>query len=671
VGGGDPEVGILHSFSQRTPRLCGGSFMFASLMPKNSLTQMNMDEHRLKSHEKLSASTSVDLCRRKSRTNILLFLVLTIITLITYLQVSRFEFVAYDDDSYVYQNPHIRGGLGLAGVKWAFETFHSANWHPLTWVSHMMDVELFGLDAGKHHLVNLIIHILNTLLVFITFNRMTGRTWENAFIAACFALHPLHVESVAWVSERKDLLCCLFWMLTLLAYSRYTENEDPKRYAVCLLTFSLSLMSKPMSVSLPFILLLLDYWPLRRMVFAKPEHEKDSRNPPGAPGTPMTLVLEKIPFFMLSLLSCIVTLLAQSKSGAVQTLDSISFSHRIYNAIAAYTQYLYKTFWPFNLQVIYPLSDHFQIRGIILSVVFLIVILAFSIYFRRRNPYLLVGLLWYLGTLIPVSGLVQVGLQAMADRYTYIPMIGVILAVSYGISDCLRNSARHRVAITILCSAFIIFIAVLSFKQIQYWRNTESLFGYAIDVDPDNWVALMNLGNYYAAKGEQSQALQLLDRTLELKPDRSDVYNNIGLVYNNTKEYPKAETYIRKGLAIDKGNDANGTAEMYNNLGVALANQGRFDEAIASYNQALKLRGDYPEALSNLGGAYVAVNEPRKAIELFSEAVSADNRSVQAYYGLIMTYQKLGEKQEAYEALKRLEQYDPRLAEALKPAFGR
>src|SRR6184192_2646969 len=412
------------------------------------------------------------------RPDLLILLGLAVVTFAIYAQVIGHQFITLDDPTYIQENPMVNRGVTLRGLAWAFTTFHATNWHPLTWISHMIDCQFFGMNAGRHLLVNALIHVANTLLLFWFLLRTTRARWPSALVAALFALHPLHVESVAWASERKDTLSTLFGLLSLIAYVRYVDAPSGIRYLWTGMTLALGLLAKPMLVTWPFVMLLLDYWPLRRWQSAKGKAET---------GKLRKLILEKIPFFILVAASAVITLIAQSRGGALRTLAHEPVALRLSNALVSYAKYVLLTFWPNHLAVYYPLAP----RGIpswqIVGAAFLLIgITAFCFIQRKIRPYLIVGWLWFLGTLVSVIGLVQVGGQTMADRYFYIPSIGLFIALVFGLADM---AERRRVAPWIgaaIANAVLVILATLTNAQIHRWTDSFTLFKHVLAVTPPN-----------------------------------------------------------------------------------------------------------------------------------------------------------------------------------------
>mgnify|MGYP001819000597 CR=1 FL=1 len=421
---------------------------------------------------------------------IYLFLVLTI--LFVYLQVISFEFINYDTDRYVYENQYVMAGLTQEVNGWAFTTIYASNWHPVTWLSHMLEVELFGLDSGCHHFSNVLFHCANVILLFWVLVRMTGDMWKSSLIAALFAIHPLHKQSVAWVAERKDVLSTFFGLLTVGCYLRYVRFPRIGSYMPILIFFMLSLMSKPMLVTLPFVLLLIDYWPLKRFDIQMLSGSDVSRS---QIATGISLIIEKIPLFLVSAASCMVTLYVQQDGGAVGSLTLYPLHLRIVNALVSYASYLWKMVWPVNLAVVYPYPGEFPAWQIWAACLMLSGISLLAIKNSKAHPWLLVGWLWYLGTLVPVIGLLQAGSQAMADRYTYVPLIGIFLVLVWGLSDLFERFHIKQFSAIIITISVLGVLTTISRNQVGYWQNSITLFEHTIDVTKNNYVAHNNLGH--------------------------------------------------------------------------------------------------------------------------------------------------------------------------------
>jgi hypothetical protein len=497
----------------------------------------------------------------KNNQMLMIYLFLTLATLLAFWQVSNCNFVDFDDQTYVTDNKYTLKGITLEGIRWAFTTGYEANWHPVTYVSHMLDVQLFGVQPRWHHLTNLLFHIANTLLLFYVLQRMTKARWESAFVAALFALHPLHVESVAWVAERKDVLSTFFWILTMGAYCWYVENRRIQRYLIVVLFFALGLMSKPMLVTLPFVLLLLDYWPLRRFqqmpadqkigtaITGDTQKEKSKKKRKHAAGeevkakTPAgpvyqwalirPLLWEKIPLFALSVLSSIVTYTVQQQGGAMASIRGLPLGSRIANAFVSYVTYIVQMIWPIDLAVLYPLPRSLPAVQVFLAVLVMTAATITVIWKARRAPYLATGWLWFAGTLVPVIGLVQVGYQVRADRYTYVPLIGLFIVVAWGISE-LSQKWRYRKEMLVASSAVVLVcFSMLTWTQVGYWKNSISLFDHTLNVTDDNAIAYQFRGTTYLFQGNNSQAVSDYDKAIEINPRHSDTYINRANAYAN------------------------------------------------------------------------------------------------------------------------------------------
>jgi tetratricopeptide (TPR) repeat protein len=528
----------------------------------------------------------------------LVCLFLIVGTLTVFWQVQHHDFIELDDRVYVTDNDHVQAGLTKEGVVWAFTTFHAANWHPLTWLSHMLDCQLFGVRPGMHHLTNLLIHIANSILLLLVLNTMTGALWRSAFVAALFALHPLHVESVAWVSERKDVLSTLFWLLTMWGYARYVDHPGLNRYLMVLLLFALGLMAKPMLVTLPFVLLLLDYWPFGRVQLR--QSSKGSYTEAQG-SSAFHLVLEKAPLFALAAVSSVLTLLAQYKAGALKTLDIIPVEFRSANALVSYMSYIGKMIWPHNLAVFYPhpgMVPMWQAVGAGLFLVCLSILFVIPVGAGRRFPYLTVGWLWYLGTLVPVIGLVQVGSQAMADRYTYIPLIGLFIMISWSSYDFVRGWRNTRVVLAISTGVVLLALMACTWVQVGLWKNSTTLFKHAFNVTDNNYKAHNLMGIALERQGRLKEALRQYSEALRIKSDYPEAYYNTGNVLMRQKRLKEALRQYSEALRIKPE-----YPEAHNNMGVALARQGRLKEAINHFYAALRIKPDFSDAHDNLGVA--------------------------------------------------------------------
>jgi protein O-mannosyl-transferase len=552
-------------------------------------------------------------------------LALIAVNLIVYASVRHHDFVNFDDDDYVTANPVVLRGLTWHGVAWAFTTEHAVNWHPLTWLSHMLDVQLYGLDAGAHHLTNLLFHIGNTLLLFGLLHRMTGALGRSAFVAGLFAVHPLHVESVAWVAERKDVLSTLFWMLTLWAYIEYVKRPDlrqssRRRYAAVLLFFALGLMAKQMLVTLPLVLLLLDFWPLGRVGIGP--------NPAGgwAPArdgwaTAGRLVWEKLPLLALAAASSIATFVIHQRGGAVIILSAIPLQLRIENALVSYVVYIGKMLWPAGLAVLYPYPQSLSAWSVAVAFVTLTGISVAVIWAAPRRPYLPVGWFWYLGTLVPVIGLIQVGDQAIADRYTYIPLIGLFIIVAWGAPDLLvrwplRRVVLPKIALPAAACLVILACAITARGQLEYWEDSTTLWTHTLAVTTRNNIAHNNLGATLADQGKTDEAIAHYSEALRIKSDYADAHNNLGVALADQGKLDEAIAHYSEALRIKPG-----YSDAHSNLGIALADQGNLDEAIAQFTEALRINPDSAKAHNNLGVALASQGKLDEAIAQFTEAL--------------------------------------------------
>jgi len=516
----------------------------------------------------------------------LLCLALAGAVLLAYLQVKDFEFVTCDDDMYVYDNPMVRVGLSRAGVKWAFSAFHAANWHPLTWLCHQWDCHLFGLKPGGHHLTNLAFHIANTLLLFLFLARFTQDVWPSALVAALFALHPMHVESVAWVAERKDVLSTCLWLATMWAYAWYVTAPSLKRYLPILLLFALGLMAKPMLVTLPFVLLLLDWWPLNRIPSARPDYGRKRRQKPDPrPGRQRywPLLVEKLPLLALTAASCLITLMAQKAGGAVMSLAGLPLTERLANALVSYVKYIIKMFWPWPMAFFYPLTPNpwWQALG---AAVILAASSAVVIHEARRRPYLSVGWLWFLGTLVPVIGLVQVGGQAMADRYTYVPYIGLFIMLAWGAKEAAAWKPRLKTALAAGGVTLLAACVYTTWLQAGYWQNSETLCRHALEVTEKNYMAYNHLGMALNLQGRYAQAGEMFKKTIEISPNYSHAYNNLAISYAYRGKLDEAVELFHTAIRINPHQ-----AVFYFNLAEAYRQQGKMAEAGAALSQAKKL----------------------------------------------------------------------------------
>jgi tetratricopeptide (TPR) repeat protein len=628
-----------------------------------------------------------------------------------YVRVGGFDFLDYDDPFYVTRNPQVLAGLTWDGVKWAFTAMHAGNWIPFVWLSLMADRSVFGVGAGGFHLVNVALHIANTVLLFWVLKRYSKSLWPSFFVAALFGLHPLHVESVAWVTERKDVLSTLFWLLTMLAYVRYVENPTAKRYTIVCVAFAIGLMAKSMLVTLPLVLLLMDYWPLERLW---PEEKKN--------GVAVSrLLFEKLPLFILSVIVCVATVIAQRGSGAVSKINSIPLSSRINNALVSYCDYILKMFWPVDLAVFYPHPVN-TLAGwkAILSLAVLLAITIVVILLRRRR-YLLVGWFWYLGTLVPVIGFVQVGAQALADRYTYIPLTGIFIMLAWFAGDIVAQRRSRQVIAGVIGSAILGVLGVMTFVQVGHWRDTLSLFTHCAAVTPDNVVAreylgigfwgkgnpeaalrefkealrfeptdirtFYNIGNMLVLLGRTDEAIEYYNRVLEAKPGDPDTCISLAAArvikgetelaldaYRQGLKYHPENTVLRGEFAlallqlnrVDEGITQleqlvkiKADSTTYCNLGIAWAQKGQLNRAMEYYAKSIQLKPDNAKAHYNLGNAYFAQNMPEKAIAEYRVAIRVMPDLVKAYDMLAIVLIQAGKTEEAIVTYEQALKIDP------------
>jgi tetratricopeptide (TPR) repeat protein len=561
----------------------------------------------------------------------LIALLLALTTLLVYLPVTHSGFLNYDDDDYVTNNHDVQNGLTLAGIKWAFTTVHASNWHPLTWLSHMTDCELFGLNPGAHHFVNALFHAANAALLFLLLLRLTNALWPAAFVAALFAWHPLHVESVAWIAERKDVLSTFFALLALLSYTRYAQSKTSGRWQVAggaslspatrhpsldnwfaVMFFALGLMAKPMLVTLPFVMLLLDYWPLKRILF------------PSTLNSQLSIVFEKWPFFLLTIISCVVTFFAQRNGASVVSLQNVSLHYRLENAAVAYADYLQKIFWPENLAVIYPMPGKIYTFVVATAVAVLIFISAAAWLWRRRAPYLVVGWLWFLGMLVPVIGLVQVGGAALADRYTYLPAIGIFLAITFG-ALALTEQFQLSKMIPAIASVLILGAClILTEKQLRYWRGSKTLFAHTLAVTKNNDIAHVNLGVAFEQEGKPDEALREYQEAAKLAPTRYQIHNNLGNLLDNLGQLDAARAEYREAIRLNPK-----VPFLHDSLGIVLVELGNFGVAMNEFTNALQLDPAYPWPHFQMAKALLKQGRDAEAIDQFRAALRLDPENFQ------------------------------------------
>ncbi len=601
----------------------------------------------------------------------LIEIVLAILVLTSYWGVTGNDFVNYDDPAYVTENRHVQKGLRTEEIQWAFTASYISNWHPLTWVSLMLDSGLYGRHPGGYHWTNVILHLLGVMILFIALERMTGRLWCSGLTAALFSVHPLHVESVAWVAERKDVLCGLFWMLGLWGYVRYAERPGLIRYGWVILFFVAGFLSKPMVVTFPFLLLLLDWWPLGRIDFSSLHPSSGNVasssgwRENGANGVRFlrasisSLVREKIPMLILSAAGSVITFHVQKEGEAVASLHNLPLADRLANAVVSYAQYLVKMLFPFNLAVFYPHPGAWPMREVILSFGLLLSISWLAFRQVRRRPYLTVGWLWYLGTLVPVIGLVQVGAQAMADRYTYLPLIGIYIMASWGMADLLADSSRRRMIGWGVSGVMLAVLVFMTQTQVGYWKDSTALFEHALRVTENNYEAHNNLGRALAFREKYPEAMVHYREAIRINSNFMPAHNNLGIALMEQGRFEEAMAAFAEALEIKPGD---GTIHM--NRGELFVRKGMMTEAIVEYRLAMKKKPYDPLLHNNLGVALTRQGEGSEAMRAYREAIRLDPEYAGAHANLAMLLAGQGEIDEAISHFRRAIRYRPDYANA-------
>ncbi len=571
--------------------------------------------------------------------DLLICVLISAAIIVAYWPVQHYDLISLDDIDYITGNPYVKAGLTWQSFSWALKDVHTGYWHPLTWVSHMLDYQIFGSRVGGHHWTNVIFHIANSVLLYIILKRVSGAAWRSAFVAALFAVHPLNVESVAWVSERKNVLCTFFWFAGMWSYAYYLERPTRYRYFLILMAFSLGLMSKPMIVTFPFTLLLLDYWPLGRLTSWK---------------TFPRLVFEKIPLFILAAIVGVVTFVSSFHGDVTISIDKLPLADRTANAVLSYAKYLGKMFWPENLAVFYPYSKEFGSFPIIGAILLLTVLSCLAVFLARKYRYALMGWLWYLGTLVPVIGLIQVGKQAMADRYAYIPMIGLFIIIAWGIPDLLRGWPRRKIIFAVSSVAVISGLMICSLLQVRHWQNGVTLFEHALRVTDMNSRAHYNLGISLTGLGKYEEAFYHFQYAIRLEPEYSGPYSYMGVALAGQGKTDEAIVYYQEALRIKQNDETT-----HNNLGVALAGKGRFDEAIPHFQEALRIRPDYVYANRNMGGALSGLGKMEEAIGYYENALKIERGNAVTHNSLGLALASVGRTQEAIEHFQEALKINP------------
>ena len=617
------------------------------------------------------------------RRQLLICLFLTLAVLAVFWQVKNNDFVNFDDPRCTTENLHIQSGLNLEFLKWAFTTSHAGYWQPLTWLSFMMDYQLFRLNPGGYHLVNLLLHIINSILLFLILNRMTHAQWKSAFVAALFALHPMHVESVAWIAERKDVLSAFFWMLTMGAYVLYTEKPGVKKYLLTIVFFSLGLMAKPMLVSLPCVLLLLDYWPLGRLRLnqsldvpkiseSKKEKKKARKISASANGKGTTppdhsrlwqrlwpFIREKIPFFALSAISTMLTFIGQQKVGAIESFEVLPIGARICNAFISYAGYIGKMIYPHSLAVFYPHQGTPPLWEVFLAAVFVLIVTLLIIRWAAKMPYLAMGWLWYLGTLVPVIGIIQVGMQSMADRYTYIPIIGVFVATTWAVPDIARNWRYRQYILTTGAGIVLSVLMFSTWMQVKYWQNSITLFEHAIQVTDNNYLAHNNLGIALSDAGKREETMVHYREAIRIKPNYENAHFNLGNHLSAQGRTDEAILSYQEALRLRPN-----YAKAHNNLAALLISKKIFKEAIGHYQEALKADPTNWGTHYNLGVAWMSIDHYEEAIGQFQEAIRINPRFIQAHNAWGIALARSGKTGEAIDHFREALRMKPDFREA-------
>ena len=565
---------------------------------------------------------------------------LAVIVCIAFGQALRHDFVSYDDQYYVLQNPRVTDGVTPGGIQWAFTHVDASNWHPLTTISHMLDCEFYGLEPWGHHLTNILLQATAAIFLFFALRKLTGNLWPSLLVAAIFAVHPQRVESVAWVSERKDVLSGVFFMLTLCAYARYArDNKRPFWYVTVVVLFALGLMCKPTLVTVPFVLLLLDYWPLGRG-----QTSSSFGNGIGS-NKWIWLIVEKVPLFVLSAASCVATLVAQKH--ALDTSLKPLLTERVGNALISYVTYMGQMIWPARLAVLYPYPEGtLKVGQAILALLILLVISMGVFVWRRKYPFLLTGWLWYVGVLVPMIGIIQVGSQVRADRYTYLPQIGLYIMCAWGAKELFHRWNRGPVILAAAGSLIITALITRSYFQSFYWRDTETLWRHAIATTSGNYIAHNNLAQFLSQCGRFDEAIAESREAVKIKPDLAAAHNNLGAALIQSKQrggtIDEAIAHYRRALQIKPD-----FAQAQGNLGTALFLKGQVNEAIAHYQKALEIDPNYAEARYSLGNAFLAEGKYNESITAYENAVRIRPDYFEAHYNLGRVLATIGNTAEA------------------------
>jgi Flp pilus assembly protein TadD len=585
---------------------------------------------------------------------------LVLVTMALYWPTTAYDFINFDDPEYVTANPHVQGGLTWDNTGWALTTLYYGLWHPLTWISHMLDCQCFGLRPGWHHLTSVLLHVANTVLLFIVLRRMTGARWRSSMVAALFALHPLHVESVAWVAERKDVLSTFFVMLTLWAYHRYTQIKSQKPalrfplssfYLLSILFYVGGLMSKPMIVTLPLILLLLDYWPLRRFELSTLNSQLL---------TLRRLLVEKLPFLLAALLTGLITLRAANRVGSLPSAAECPIPDRLANAVLSYARYFLQVFWPGKLAVYYPFPATFSAWSVTGAALLLVGVSVAAVCLARRRPYVIVGWLWFLVTLLPVIGLIQLSTYSHADRYTYVPLIGVFVSLVWGGGELVSHCRGLAIAWPAAAVAALMVLCVARTRQqVGYWKESETLFRHALEVTENNYIAHNNLGVAFLSKDQIDEAISQCHEAIRLKPNDSLAYNNLGVALLRNGQIDQAISQLQEALRLEPTD-----AEAHYHLGNALARKGQIDGAISQFQEALRLKPDDAGTHNNLGNALARKGQIEKAVSQYEAAICLKPNDADAHSNLGITLLRNGQIEQAISQLQEALHLKPDDADA-------
>ena len=595
--------------------------------------------------------------------DIIIVLLLIFSTSIVYFQVSTHQFVNFDDQDYVAENPHVKQGITLKSVRWALGFPDNAYWAPVTFISHMIDVQFFGLNAGKHHLVNLFYHIVNSLLLFVALRYMTGAHWRSAFVAGLFALHPMNVDSVAWIAERKNLVSTTFWLLTMILYFFYTKKPDLIKYIVLVVVFTIGLMAKQMLVTLPFVLLLMDYWPLRRISFACAHSSKTDKKVPALnfSGVPISrLVVEKIPMFALSLGAIIVASLSIKQIGIEVTSTAVPICLRLENAVVSYVAYICKMIFPHALTFFYPYPDVIPVWQTIGSAMFLLLVTAVAMRFLFSAPYLAVGWFWFLGTIVPVSGIMQGGLwPAIAERWAYVPYIGLFIAISWGFSDLFRTWNIKPVVCMISVAVVLVVLAFLSWRQAGVWKDDFTLFSHGVKVNPKNYVAQVNLGRYFSKNNKYQEAISHVQEALKVRRNDLMALGSLAEIYKKIGDKSRAIYYYSKIISYYPDNEP-----AYYALGEIYTDIGQLNRAYDKFSMAVRLNPKDVDAYYNLGVLSAKAGATEKAVRQLENALNIQPGHIESHVALGIILMNEGKRNEAIAHFSEVLKLNPNHQEA-------